>query len=577
MGLSAALQIGNSALTASQLALQVAGNNLANAATPGYTRQVAILAPSRSDAGGGLSVGTGVRIHDIRRQVDEALQQRLRASVSEESAAHERVGVLASLEASLNELSDLDLSSELSAFFNAWSELANLTQSKGVVVQQGVKLAGFVRSLREDLSDLRTQIDHQLAATVRTAQDLLPEIATLNQAIVSAELGGSTASALRDQRDELVKRLSEHLDVSTVEQPSGTMDLFVGSTPIMLAGRSRGLELVYESGQTGQVARVVVADDRQALDIESGRIGALLASRDGAVQSTIEQLDLIASQLVLEVNRLHSTGTNAVGLTADTGTRPFIAADRARALNDPLNTTLAALPFAPVNGEFTVDIRDSLTGTVTSTRIDVDLDGLTAAGAPGTDDDTSLDDLVAALDAVDGLSASLTADGRLRLTADEGSTFSFSEDSSGLLAVLGVNAYFTGTDATDIAVADRLVQEPSRLTSGRLGPGGFVENGTALEMAALQDRALDALDGASLRASWAGTVQTVAGEASGAQTALDASTIVRESLDAQRAGISGVSVDEESINLLTYQHQYEAAARLISIVDQMTQTLIALV
>src|SRR4051812_19103274 len=77
MSLSAALQIGTSALNAAQMAIQVTGNNLANAATQGYSRQIAILTPTRANSAGRVTIGTGVGVSDVRRQVDDALQARL--------------------------------------------------------------------------------------------------------------------------------------------------------------------------------------------------------------------------------------------------------------------------------------------------------------------------------------------------------------------------------------------------------------------------------------------------------------------------------------------------------------------
>src|SRR5688572_17388473 len=190
MGLSSSLQIGNSALTASQLAIQVAGNNLANAATPGYARQIAYLTPARTDHSGRISVGTGVRVSDVRRQIDMALQARLNTGVSHEAAAAQQHQILAQIEATLGELGDNDLSSQMGAFFRTWSERANLTQSSGVVVQQGQALADFTRRMRSSLSEQRDQIDRQLGVLVERADGILGQIAELNQAVSDAEAGG---------------------------------------------------------------------------------------------------------------------------------------------------------------------------------------------------------------------------------------------------------------------------------------------------------------------------------------------------------------------------------------------------
>lgn len=578
MGLTSAFQIGHSALTASQLAIQVAGNNLANAATPGYSRQIAHLAPMRGDHSSlGWSVGSGVLVRDVRRQIDEALQARLWSGISAETGAAQQFQLLAQVETALGELTDNDLSSELNAYFSAWSERANGNQSGSMVVQQGVRLAEFIQRVRRDLDSQRAEVDRQLGAQVTAANTLLSQIAKLNRDVADAEVGGSTANALRDQRDALVSELSAYLDVTAVEQPSGSVNILIGSTPVVLGTQSRGIELARETVNGSLAVSVAVKQDGQRLEVLSGSVGALLAGRESTVSGTIEGLDRLATQLIYQVNRLHSTGTNAAGLRTTTGTLSISGADRTLALNDPDNRTLGGLPFAPTNGGFLVQVMQTATGQTRTVRIDVDLDGRTAAGAPGYGDDTSAEDIRAALNAIDGLSATFTADGRLKVDAAAGVEFSFAEDTSGVLAVLGVNSFFQGADASDIAVRAELQNDPTLLATGRIVGGQFVENGTALELASLQDTALAGLGDRSLRASWTETVQALGVRVAAAKSNAASASLVRESLEAQRAGLSGVSVDEESLNLMTFQRQYQGAARFIAAVDEMTQVLINLV
>lgn len=577
MSLTAAFQIGRSALTASQVGLQVAGNNMANSATPGYSRQVMYLEPMRSDSSQRVLLGRGVQIQDVRRQVDEALQNRRLIGVSDEAAAQHRAQVVSQLESTLNELSGHDLSSELTDFFRVWSERSNGTQSDALVVQQGGKMAAYVQRLRGQLTEQRGQIDGQLAALVSRGDQLLNTIAAINNEVARAEAGGATASSLRDQRDMALEELSQIMDVTAVEQPSGAVDVLVGSTPVVLAGESRGLQIKrrVENGQV-QVLVSTRAKD-QTLDVSSGQIGALLAGRAADVDSAINKLDDVASRLIFEVNRIHSTGRNERQYITADGTLGFTTADRARALNDPNNTATAGLPFQAANGGFYVHVKQNSTGQTRSVRIEVDLDNINAAGAAGAQDDTSAEDIRAALAAIPGLSASFSADGRLQVRASTGFEFSFSDDSSGALAVLGVNSFFSGKNASDIQIEGSLAADPSRLASGRLVNGNFVDNGTAMQLVALQDRSLTELNGRTLSGAWRDTVQAVGVRTSAAIGELEAATIVRESLDAQRAAVSGVSVDEEAINLLQYQRQYQGAARLISITDEMMQTLIQMV
>ncbi|MCH7962269.1 MAG: hypothetical protein IIC49_08020, partial [Planctomycetes bacterium] len=137
MSLTSSLNIGYSALTASQLAIQVTGNNLANLATPGYSRQLAILTPMRGSGLPGLNSGRGVRILDVQRQVDQALQSRLWTGVSREHGAARALQIIGQIETTLNELSGFDVSSAMSEFFNIWSEGGNLTTVGPTIVQQG--------------------------------------------------------------------------------------------------------------------------------------------------------------------------------------------------------------------------------------------------------------------------------------------------------------------------------------------------------------------------------------------------------------------------------------------------------
>lgn len=575
MSLSTAMQIGRSALTASQLGLSVAGNNMSNAATPGYSRQVARFEPVRGDSTT-LQAGKGVRVRDVRRQVDTALQARLWAGVSEESSAQAKLSIASAVETAIGELSDYDLSSQLSSFFASWSERANGTQSSSLVIQQGDKLASHIKNLRSDLISQRTQIDRQLQASALQADDVLSRIAVLNSAVARAEVDGSDAGSLRDQRDNLVSELSQYIDATAVEQPSGAVDILIGSTPVVNGGVSRGLSLIQRTEDGRTEVFVAVTQNQQRLEPSAGSIASLLASRGTAVGGTIDRLDAVASRLIFEINKIHSTGALPANPTQSTATLAIPTADRTRALNDPDNRTLSELPFEPVSGGFLVQVKQSATGATRTTFVPVDLDGRSSTGAVSTTDDTSADDLRAALNSVPGLSASFSPEGKLQITADAGYEFSFRDDTSGVLATLGVNAYFSGTDGADIAVRGDLKSNPSLLLAGRYEGGEFVSNGTALAIVGLQDRPLDALGGRTLRAHWTDTVQAVGVEAQAASNRADATRLVRESLESQRAAVSGVNIDEEAINLLAYQRQYQGAARLISVADELTQTLLSI-
>ncbi len=568
MGLTSALQIGRTALNYAQAALQITGNNMANATTPGFTRQTAVAAPLTGDRlGRNSSTGGGVMLSAIRRHVDEAINARIRGAIGNEQSALTRQNLFNQIEAIQSELTDSDLSSALTRFFNSWSELANNPGDLSVrtlVVQEGVSLSGRLQDTRRDYVDVRNQIDRDMALQVGRADELLTQIASMNVSIVQAEQGQGTASSLRDQRDQLVDELAGYMDISVVQQPAGTVDIFVGSTPLLLGSTSRGLTVDTRTTASGTVRVIETRADGADLNITSGSLGALTSARSDIVDGAISDLDNLASTLIFEVNRIHSQGQGGTGFENIEGT--YRVADPSAALN----SSAAGLPFQIVNGSVQLHLTHDSTGERTSFQIDIDLDGVGA--------DTSLNDLVAAINTKIGssnITAAVTPDGRLSLTAADGYSLTFSDDTSGVLAGLGVNTFFTGENAQDIGVNSTILNDASYLAAG--SDHIFGSNGTALQIARLSTQALDSLGGLTLPESWNSSVESLAIRSRTSIGEAASTKLVKESLQAQRAAVSGVSLDEEAVNLLNFQRQYEAAAKYISVVDQLMQTLMSII
>jgi flagellar hook-associated protein 1 len=586
MSLTAAFQIGRSGLNAAQVGIQVTGNNLSNAATPGYTRQGVTLNPSPEYRSGNVMLGRGVEVAGVRRMVDDAIQGRLFSGTADDAGAQANLRLLSGVESTLNELSDqnLDLSSQLSDFFNSWSELANTpnqSSARALVVQKGQSLASFVRSLSQDLVDQRNAVDTELRQTVTNANDLLDQVARLNVEIVSAEQGGANAGAasgLRDRRDALLTRLSEFMDISSIEQPSGAVDVLVGSTPIVLAGVSRGVQLSTELVDGETVLSVTTKDKNEKLTIDKGRVGSLLSRREDLVNNTLDTLDTLSQRIIFEVNRVHSTGFGLTPYTNLTGSTRVAPGDLTRSLNDPANTTFADQPFQAKSGSFLITVTDVNTNSSQSVQINVDLDGLDAANLPGYTNDTSITSLSAAIAAALGPrgTSAVNTQGQLSVSAASGYKISFAEDTSGVLATLGVNSYFTGTGAADIDVRKDLLTTPGLLAVAQRSNGNTTDNAGALAIANIRGKPLNELDGNSVLSYWDQAVQAVGVRTDAAKTSAGAAQTVKENLEAQRAAISGVSTDEEAINLITYQNLYQANARFISTVNELTQTLINL-
>ncbi len=567
MTLGSSLNIGRSGLLASQAALAVTGNNLANLATRGYHRQQVSLAPiGDREFQSGLFLGQGVQIESITRTVNAALEGRLREAISQESRSSVRQNLLAQIESIENEFTSIDLSSRLQSYFNAWSQLSNNPQDlslRSLVAEEAASLSNFVVDMRTSFTDLQVQTNAALGNAVTAANDILSRLEVLNKQIVTAEGGASSqAMGLRDQRDVLLNDLAKYLDISTVEQNNGSLDVFVGSLPIMLNGQSRGLDLQTEVQGDQTITRVVIRADKSRLDLSSGELGGYIAFNNTDLADAIQTLDTFANELIFQTNRIHSQGQALRGFDSVTGTTRV--ADPSLVLNDPA----LELDFIPEHGSFKVHLTQKSTGQQTTTIVNVDLDGINPAA------DTSLSSLATELNGIPNLTATVNGDGTVTLSADTADfEITFSEDSSGVLAVLGINTFFSGGDATDMAV-NPLVRNPNFIAAAMENLPG--DNRTALAIAALRETGVASLDGMSLTQYWNRHVEDFAIRLSQTRAAVEADTVVKEALQTQQQSLSGVNADEETIDLLQYQRAFQANARFITVIDELMQTLLSL-
>ena len=230
-----------------------------------------------------------------------------------------------------------------------------------------------------------------------------------------------------------------------------------------------------------------------------------------------------------------------------------------------LNSALTELPYSFENGSFFLHVTEETTGARTTYQINVDGNSM------------SLNDLVNEINvvtAIPNVTASIGSAGEFILTAATGNQISFSDDTSGALAALGINTFFTGQSATDIGINQILLADPNFLAAGGNHVSG--SNDTALAIANLQDVKVTDLNGSSLREFWLNSVNALAVKTDAANLEVQSSGLIRESLQAQVLAVSGVSLDEEAINMLTYQRQYQAGARFISVIDEMLQILISI-
>ncbi|HOI54777.1 MAG TPA: flagellar basal body rod C-terminal domain-containing protein, partial [Phycisphaerae bacterium] len=233
-----------------------------------------------------------------------------------------------------------------------------------------------------------------------------------------------------------------------------------------------------------------------------------------------------------------------------------------------LNGADAGLFNTPRHGSFLIHVTNAVSGMTETSVVTVDLDGL------GADD--SLNSLAAKLDALDNVTSYVDATGHLVI---EGSTseirLSFTEDSSQVLACLGVNSLFTGYDSVTIGMSDAVQADPRLLAAGLTSQAG--DNGNALRLAGLADTPLASLGNTSLLDYHTQAATRLAVNTAAARSSNEAVQAFLSTMNDEREAISGVSLDEEAVSLIRYQKAYAAAARYMSTLSELLDEIMEII
>ncbi len=557
MGLNATLSTAGRTLETFGLGMQVAGQNIANASTPGYIREKLRLEPNEPYAMGSLVLGTGVTAAGIQQQLDTFLEQRIYTANADFQSSNSLQAIYQQLEAEIRELGNDDLSTSLNRFLAAINEVVNQPESgplRQLVVEQGGQLATAVASLRTRVDSLREVQSTRVTSLVAEANQLIDRIVKYNPQISELEANGmleSDAGALRTLRYNALNRLSEIIPIRFNERTDGSVDVFTGTNTLILGGEKQHLETYSKIDRGVDVTYARLSDTGADLSAAGGELRGIIDGRDQVLGGFLDDLDALTSNLIFEFNRIHSSGEGLRGF--ETLTAQTRVLDQTAALN------AAGLDFTPTHGSFQFKVTNTSTDITKTTNIAIDLDGIGA--------DTSLQDLRDALDAVEGVTATITATGRLKIDAASPFEFRFADDTSGILAGLGVNTFFTGANSANIGV-NSVVEGNDAFFATSLG-GGPADGSNAVRLAGFVDNPVEELSGANLSDFYDTAIMSVA-QSSARETAVaDGFNSFLQSLRNQREQFSGVSLDEEAIKMIEFQHAFQAAARLVSTVDEL--------
>jgi len=558
MSLLSSIRMASNTLWADQIAMQVIGQNISNANTPGYIRERALLSPAPTQQVGGLLLGLGVEVTAVVQEIDQFLEQRLRGSVSDRASSQREEDTYIRLEGLIGELSDTDLSTSLTNFFNSISNILNEPEAESparqLAVLQGISLTTEINRLTQGVHEIRDELGERVEGVSQRINELTEEIKTLNIRIADMEggdLSPSDAVGLRDQRLVALENLAELIDIRVKEQPAGGVAVYIGGDFLVFEGVRRPVDVVTNAGQGLTTTDVYMAETNSLLEATAGELHGLRVARDEILGGFLDRLDELAGTLAFEFNKIYSSGQGINGFQELTS--EFSVDANNVALHE------AGLAFAPVNGSFQVLVRNTETGLSTTTDIHVDLNNL--------DEDMTLDDLAAALDAVEGISAATTPTGKLTITGDSPEQeFAFADDTSGILAALGLNTFFTGSTAIGLGVHEAVVEDPAKFAASRKGLG--VDDTQNAENLVAYGNSVSGLYDRLLATTTQGSADARA-LAEGART-------FEQTLRGRKQSISGVSLDEEAIRLVAHQRSYQASARYIATLVELLETLISL-
>jgi flagellar hook-associated protein 1 FlgK len=553
-------------LRADQIAMQVVGQNIANANTDGYIREDVILSPGPSQQLGGLLLGMGVEVRGVIQKIDNFLEDRLRSAVSDRSAGETREDSYIQLETTINELGDTDLSTSMTKFFSSISEVLNQPESTSVrnlAMLQGRTLAGDLQRLGRRVAEVRNSMDDKIWDMAERINNLSEEIRSLNIRIAAAEGGDVSASdavGLRDQRLKALESLAELIDIRVEEQTSGGVAVYTGGDFLVYEGTVREVKAVQDSegGLPSSEVRLVETD--AAIAPEGGELGGLLDARDNILGDFITRLNDFTRSLVFEFNKVYAGGQGLSGYQETTS--EFGVNDA----NAALNSEEAGLPYTPKNGSFQLLVHNKKTGVTQTKNILVDLNGI--------DHETTLNDLETALTA-NGVVAEANTEGKLELrTESADNEFAFANDTSGVLAALGINTFFSGTSVWDVGVSATVQDDPGKFAASRGGIGEDTDN--AIVLADLADQTIEGENGISLAVMYDQLMSETTQGSTVARATAEGTRVFEQTLRGQKLSTSGVSLDEEAIRLMGYQRSYQASARFIKTLEDLFDNLLSI-
>lgn len=330
-------------LTAAQQGMNVAGQNIANAATEGYTRQrvqqSSSAAPAQGLYGSGrLEPGQGVSVDAIARIGNSFLDAGVRSTGAQAGYASVRSSVLQGIEGILQEPGDNGISTALQGFWSAWQGAANQPDQsgpKGLLLNAANSVTDKISSAYQALDLQWSSVRAQTSDNVNAVNAAATQVAAYNTSIRSTLAAGGSANELIDARAKLTDQIAGLAGGTVREKADGTVDVLVGGNALVTGGSVRTLALAgpvtMSQATTGNAVRVEWTNPSGTAALDGGELAGALsvlapADKGGAIAQAAESYNTFASALATAVNTVHRSGVTGSGATNvdffTTGTGP---------------------------------------------------------------------------------------------------------------------------------------------------------------------------------------------------------------------------------------------------------------
>ena len=314
------LEIGRSALRAQHKGMETSGQNVANANTPGYSRQrvdMNSVVPA-SAPGTEMSPGRGVEVTDVTRIKNEFYHSQMMDTGSRHAHWEKRQETIRSVENIMREPGDQGLNQYLGEFFDGWNELSANPESSEIrnsLQENAITLTSAVEDSYERLSDLKAEAENELHAQVEEINEIAEEIVEINEELDYIHNVGEESNELKDHLDLLLEDLSEKIDIRTSFRESGAVNIYAGGQALVQEVGAYEMEL----GENEEGEAAIITPGGQELNPASGEVRGTLESFNEIIPGMQEDLDEIVETLVEEINQVHE---NSYGLNGETG-QPF--------------------------------------------------------------------------------------------------------------------------------------------------------------------------------------------------------------------------------------------------------------